>query len=397
MVKAGFATDAMIENLVPHLSEGDILIDGGNAYFKDTERRLEELNKKGILFIGTGVSGGEEGARHGPSIMPGGNKKAFDACKEIFEKASAKADDGTICVAYIGERGAGHFVKMTHNGIEYAIMQAISEVYHVMRDVLKMSPSDIQSVMAEWNDGQLGGYLMEISVDGLGITDPDTGNPLIDMILDTAGQKGTGKWTSQSAADLGEPVPSIDAALTARFMSAKKDTRVKASEIIAGTSKEFTGDKDALIKSLRDALYATMVVSYAQGLAMLKVASKEYDYKLNIKEIASIWKGGCIIRSKLLFPIMDAFDRDPNLANLLLDAEFSKIVGDSTLQENMRHAVNTAIESGIPVPALFASLNYIDSFRSSFLPANMIQIQRDTFGAHGFKRVDKEGDFHIPR
>ncbi len=397
MVKAGFATDAMIEVITPLLSKGDILIDGGNAFFRDTEKREEMLREKEIYFIGSGVSGGEEGARHGPSIMPGGDRSAYNELEEIFQKVAAKADDGTVCVAYIGERGAGHFVKMTHNGIEYAIMEAISEVYNFMKSALGMSPGEIKDVMAKWRDEELGGYLMEISVDGLGITDPDTGNPLIDMILDTAGQKGTGKWTSQSAADLGEPVPSIDAALWSRFISAKKELRVKLSDIVDGPSTAYSGDKDAVIKAMRDALYGTMIVSYAQGLALLRAASIEYDYNLNLKEIAGIWKGGCIIRSKLLFPIMEAYDRDKDLINLLFDPEFSKIIGNSEMQKSWRLALNAANDCGIPVSALQASLTYIDSYRSAFLPANMIQIQRDTFGAHGFKRTDKEGDFHIPR
>ncbi len=397
MVKAGSGTDAMIDQIAPLLSKGDIMMDGGNAHFKDTERREENLKKMGILYIGSGVSGGEEGARHGPCIMPGGEKSAYDKLEKIFKKISAIADDGTICVTYIGERGAGHFVKMVHNGIEYAIMESISEVYNVMRSGLKMSPKEIQSVMADWCDEKLGGYLMEITVNGLGIIDPDTGNPLIDMVLDTAGQKGTGKWTSQGAADLGEPVPTIDSALSARFMSARKDDRVKASKLIHGPSEMFEGDKELLVKSLRDALYGTMIVSYAQGLAMLRTASIEYNYKLNLREIANIWKGGCIIRSKLLFPIMEAYKRDPNLINLIFDPEFSSILKDWGMQTNWRYVIKSAIDIGVPVPSLQASLTYVDSYRSEFLPANMIQLQRDTFGAHGFKRIDKEGDFHIPR
>ena len=260
-----------------------------------------------------------------------------------------------------------------------------------------MSPGEIKDVFAKWRDEALGGYLMEISTDGLGIADPETGNPLIDMILDTAGQKGTGKWTSQSAADLGEPVPTIDAALSARFMSAKKELRVRLSEIIQGPQKIYKGDRDTVIKAMRDALYGTMIVSYAQGLALLRAASIEYDYKLNLKEIAGIWKGGCIIRSKLLFPIMDAYDRNPDLENLLFDPEFSKILSDIEMQTKWRFAINIATDCGIAVSALQASLTYVDSYRSEFLPANMIQLQRDTFGAHSFKRVDKEGDFHIPK
>jgi len=397
MVKAGFGTDAMIGQISPCLSEGDIMIDGGNSHFKDTERREEELKEKGILYVGSGVSGGEEGARYGPCLMPGGASAAYDQLETIFKKVAAVADDGTVCVTYIGERGAGHFVKTTHNGIEYAIMESISEVYNVLKNALKMSPEEMRGVMAEWEDEKLGGYLMEITVDGLGIIDPDTGNPLIDLILDKAGQKGTGKWTSQSAADLGEPVPTIDAALSARFMSAKKEERVKASKIVKGPSETYDGDKDIIIKSLRDALYGSMIVSYAQGLALLRAASIEYDYKLDLREIANIWKGGCIIRSKLLFPIVEAFERNPDLTNLLFDPEFSKVIGDWGLQTNLRLAVKTALDLGIPVPALQASLTYVDSYRSAFLPANMIQLQRDIFGAHGFKRVDKEGDFHIPK
>jgi len=391
MVKAGQPVDAFIEKLIPYLEKGDLIIDGGNSFFKDTIRRNRALAERGILYIGTGVSGGEEGALKGPSIMPGGQKEAYDLVEPIFTKIAAQVDDGPCC-AYIGPDGAGHYVKMVHNGIEYGDMELISETYDIMKRALGMSPMEMHEVFAQWNKGPLNSYLIEITADILSKTDPDTGAPLIDAILDKAGQKGTGKWTSQSALDLGVPTPTINSAVESRIISAYKDERVEASRIIKGPAKQYKGNKEKFIKALHNALYASKVCSYAQGMALLRAASEEFNWNLKFSEIARIWKGGCIIRAVFLDKIRKAFSRNPDLKNLLLDKFFKRVVEKG--QNNWRMVVKTAVNCGIPVLAMTASLAYFDAYRQERLPANMIQAQRDYFGAHTYKRVDKEGAFH---
>ncbi|WP_243290165.1 NADP-dependent phosphogluconate dehydrogenase [Bacillus sp. FJAT-47783] len=392
MVKAGAPTDATIEQLLPHLEEGDILIDGGNTYFKDTQRRNQLLAERGIHFIGTGVSGGEEGALKGPSIMPGGQKEAHELVRPIFEAISAKVNDEP-CTTYIGPDGAGHYVKMVHNGIEYGDMQLISEAYFILKHVLGLSAKELHKVFAEWNKGELDSYLIEITADIFTKVDEETGKPLVDVILDTAGQKGTGKWTSQSALDLGVPLPIITESVFARFISAMKEERVKASKVLSGPEvKPFKGDKEAVIEAVRKALYMSKICSYAQGFAQMKAASDEYDWNLNYGEIAMIFRGGCIIRAAFLQKIKEAYDRDPNLPNLLLDPYFKEIV--ESYQGALRQVMTIAIERGIPVPSFSGALAYYDSYRTETLPANLIQAQRDYFGAHTYKRVDKEGIFH---
>ena len=390
MVKAGAPVDGMIEQIRPHLDRGDLLIDGGNSHFRDTERRLDDLAEDGILYIGTGVSGGEEGALHGPCIMPGGSKKAYQLVKGALEKAAAQVDGP--CCTYIGDRGAGHFVKMVHNGIEYGIMQSIAEVYHLLDTFARMSPEEMSETFANWNRGELGGYLMEITVECLARTDPDTGKPLVDVILDKAGQKGTGKWTSQVAMDVGVAVPTIDMAVEGRILSAFKGEREAASHILKGTRVHRPGNRTQFINRCRDALYGAVICSYAQGMAMLREASKEYDYDLRLPEIARIWKGGCIIRSKMLDPIADAYRADPNLPNLLVAPHFAKQVNRRV--RAMRTVVSEAVASGIPVLGLGSALSYIDSYRTARLPQNLTQAQRDYFGAHTYERVDKDGSFH---
>jgi len=390
MVKAGPPVDETLEHFLPHLDKGDLLIDGGNSFFQDTERRVEELAKRGILFIGTGVSGGEEGALKGPSIMPGGSEEAYRLVGPILEKIAAQVDGP--CCTYIGPRGAGHYVKMVHNGIEYGIMQCIAEVYDIMRSVLGMKPDEMSKVFADWNAGDLGGYLAEITVVNLATKDPDTGKPLVDLILDKAGQKGTGKWTSQNALDLGVAVPTIDMAVEGRILSAFKEERVAASKILKGPAANAPADRPALLKALRDALYLSMVACYAQGFALMREASKEYKYDLKFPEIARIWKGGCIIRSQLLDPITEAYRRKPDLANLLVDPFFVKIVSERT--SALRTAVCEAVRAGVPVLGLASALGYVDSYRAARLPQNLTQAQRDYFGAHTYQRVDKPGTFH---
>src|SRR5690625_1375818 len=392
MVQAGFPTDAVIEELVPHLDKEDILIDGGNAFFKDTQRRNKELQEKGINFIGAGVSGGEEGALLGPSIMPGGQKEAHAHVKPILEAIAAQAD-GEPCTTYVGPDGAGHYVKMVHNGIEYGDMQLISEVYFIMKHVLKLSAEELHDVFAEWNKGELDSYLIEITADIFTKTDKETGKPHVDDILDTAAQKGTGKWTSQSALDLGTPLPVITESVFARFISAMKDERVKASGILTGPEvKEVKENKTELIEALREALYLSKIVSYAQGFAQMRAASDEYDWDLNYGKIAMIFRGGCIIRAAFLKDIKAAYDRNPQLANLLLDPYFKEVA--DKYQASLRKVLALAIENGIPVPTLSAALAYYDSYRTASLPANLLQAQRDYFGAHTYKRIDKDGDFH---
>ncbi|MDR7000547.1 NADP-dependent phosphogluconate dehydrogenase [Neobacillus niacini] len=392
MVNAGPITDKAIESLLPYLDKGDILIDGGNSFFKDTIRRNSDLAEKGILFIGAGVSGGEEGALKGPAIMPSGQKEAYDAVGPLLTAISAKVN-GEPCCTYIGPNGAGHYVKMVHNGIEYSDMQLICESYHIMKELLGLSADELHEVFKEWNEGELDSYLIEITADIFSKRDSETGKPLVDVILDTAGQKGTGKWTSQSALDLGVPLSIITESVFSRFLSALKQERVKASKILRGPAKvEFSGDKKQFIELIRKSLYLSKIVSYAQGFAQYRVASDEYGWDLKPGEIAMIFRGGCIIRAAFLQNIKEAYDRNPNLENLLLDSYFESIVAD--YQDAAREVVSIAIKAGIPVPGLSGALAYYDSYRSEVLPANLLQAQRDYFGAHTYQRVDKEGTFH---
>lgn len=392
MVKAGGPTDATIEELKPFLDKGDILIDGGNTLFTDTQRRNKELSESGLHFIGTGVSGGEEGALKGPSIMPGGQKEAYDLVAPIFKDISAKVDNEP-CTTYIGPDGAGHFVKMVHNGIEYGDMQLISEAYFLLKNVLGLSAEELHEVFAEWNKGELDSYLIEITADIFTKTDEETGKPLVDLILDTAGQKGTGKWTSQNALDLGVPLPLITESVFARFISALKDERVVASKALRGPEAQpFTGDREALIESIRKALYMSKICSYAQGFAQMRAASDEFGWDLRYGDIAMIFRGGCIIRAQFLQKIKDAYDREPGLKNLLLDPYFKEIV--ESYQGALREIVSIAAQQGIPVPCTASALAYYDSYRTETLPANLLQAQRDYFGAHTYQRVDKEGIFH---
>jgi 6-phosphogluconate dehydrogenase len=386
MVKAGKPVDELIEQLIPLLDKGDILIDGGNSHFPDTNRRTKYLEEKEFYYIGSGVSGGEEGALTGPSLMPGGSKAAWQEVKPIFQAIAAKTDQGVPCCDWVGENGAGHFVKMVHNGIEYGDMQLICEVYHIMKDLLKMSSDEMHEIFKEWNQGELNSYLIEITRDILAFKDED-GLPLVEKILDKAGQKGTGKWTSIAALDLGIPLTLIGEAVLARSLSAQKDERVKASKIINIVSPAFSGDKNQIIKDLKDALYASKIVSYAQGYALMKAAAEEYGWKLNYGGIALIWRGGCIIRSIFLEKIRDAFDRNPELENLLLDPFFTDTIQKS--QMGWRRVCALAIMHGIPVPAIASALTYFDGYRSENLPANLLQAQRDYFGAHTYERKDR--------
>ncbi len=391
MVKAGKPVDDFIELLIPHLEAGDIIIDGGNSHFPDTIRRTKYLEDKGLLFIGTGVSGGEEGALRGPSIMPGGSPAAWLAVKPIFQAISAKVDDGSPCCDWVGENGAGHFVKMVHNGIEYGDMQLITEAYLIMRDLLGMSADEMHEVFTDWNKGELDSYLIEITRDILAVKDED-GQPLVDKILDTAGQKGTGKWTGVASLDLGVPLTLIGEAVYGRCLSAMKDERVAASKVIAGPKPKFDGDKAAFIEDLRKALFASKIVSYAQGYVLMRAAAEEYKWNLNNGGIALMWRGGCIIRSVFLGKIKEAFDNNPALSNLLLDPFFKEKIEAS--QDAWRRVVSTAVLNGIWVPAISTALNYFDGFRTERLPANLLQAQRDYFGAHMYERVDKpRGEF----
>ncbi|MCA1031279.1 NADP-dependent phosphogluconate dehydrogenase [Bacillus timonensis] len=391
MVNAGKITDLAIESLLPHLEEGDILIDGGNTYFEDTVRRNQYLAEKGINFIGAGVSGGEEGALKGPAIMPSGQKEAYDLVEPILTAIAAKVK-GDACSTYIGPDGSGHYVKMVHNGIEYSDMQLISESYFLMKHALGLDAKDLHEIFKEWNEGELDSYLIEITADIFTKVDEETGKPLVDVILDTAGQKGTGKWTSVSALDLGIPLSIITESVFARFISAMKEERVKASKIFRGPERTFTGDKADFIENIRKALYLSKICSYAQGFAQLQAASDHYNWNLKLGEIAMIFRGGCIIRAGFLENIKTAYDRDPQLSNLLVDPYFKEIV--ENYQEAARDVVATAIKLGIPVPGLASAIAYFDSYRSETLPANLIQAQRDYFGAHTYQRVDKEGTFH---
>ncbi|PAE24320.1 NADP-dependent phosphogluconate dehydrogenase [Bacillus sp. 7894-2] len=392
MVKAGGPTDATIEQLKPLLDKGDILIDGGNTFFVDTQRRNKELSELGIHFIGTGVSGGEEGALKGPSIMPGGQKEAYELVAPIFQDIAAKVN-GEACTTYIGPDGAGHYVKMVHNGIEYGDMQLISESYFLLKNILGLTAEELHEVFADWNKGELDSYLIEITADIFTKKDEETGKPLVDVILDTAGQKGTGKWTSQSALDLGVPLPIITESVFARFISAMKEERVNASKVLRGPAgQDFTGDKNAFIESVRKALYMSKICSYAQGFAQMRAASEEYGWDLKYGDIAMIFRGGCIIRAQFLQKIKEAYDREPGLKNLLLDPYFKEIV--ESYQDAAREIISVAVKNGIPVPCFAAALSYYDSYRTETLPANLLQAQRDYFGAHTYQRTDKEGIFH---
>ena len=390
MVKAGLAVDAMIEELLPHIEPGDIIIDGGNSFFVDTRRRSQYLEKKGIHFIGAGVSGGEEGALHGPSLMPGGNLAAYKEIEPIFEKIAAKVPGG-ICCKYVGKDGAGHYVKMVHNGIEYGDMQLISEAYYLMKMAWHLTEEEMHDVFAAWNKGELNSYLIEITRDIFLQKDEETGLPLLEVILDKAGQKGTGIWTSQSALELGVPVPTITEAVYARCMSALKEERLQAAVALPGPALPTAGKEDWM-QAVHDALYASKICSYAQGFALLKAAAKEYDWNLSYGEIALLWRGGCIIRAEFLDRIAAAFEKNKELPNLMLDPFFKNVLQQS--QENWRKVVCFGKQAGIPLPAFSASLDYYDSYRQAVLPANMIQAQRDYFGAHTYQRRDKEGVFH---
>lgn len=392
MVPAGNPVDAMIDALRPLLEPGDIIIDGGNSHYTDTERRQAALAEHGILLLGTGISGGEEGALWGPSIMPGGPRAAYDAVAPIFEAIAAKAHDGTPCVTYLGEGGSGHYVKMVHNGIEYAIMQAIAEVYDLLSRVGNLPPAEQSAVFAEWNRAELASFLVEITAHILATTDPDTGRPIVEVILDKAKQKGTGKWTSQEALDVGVAVPSITEAVEARILSGLKEERVAAAAQLAGPSPE-PDDAHRLIAATRDALYAAMIVAFAQGMALLDRARTEHGYTYNLHDVATIWRAGCIIRAALLEEIRTAYTETPTLANLLLAPTFREALAER--QQTWRETVHIAVRNGVPVPVIAASLAYYDGYRSERLPANLIQAQRDFFGAHTFERVDKEGVFHF--
>ncbi|MDR2764083.1 MAG: decarboxylating NADP(+)-dependent phosphogluconate dehydrogenase [Tannerella sp.] len=390
LVKAGQAVDDFIEQIIPHLEPGDVIIDGGNTHFPDTIRRTAYVESKGLLYIGTGVSGGEEGALNGPSMMPGGSKAAWELVKPIFQSICARAD-GAPCCDWVGENGAGHFVKMVHNGIEYGDMQLICEVYQIMKDLLGMSAPEMHEVFRTWNEGELNSYLIEITRDILAYRNEE-GEIVVDKILDTAGQKGTGKWTGVAALDLGIPLTLIGESVFARCLSAQKDERLVASRELAGTQPSFTGDKAAFINDLKNALYASKIISYAQGYLLMREAAKEYGWNLNYGGIALMWRGGCIIRSVFLGKIKEAFDRNPALTNLLLDPFFKEKV--LAAQTSWRTVVTTAILNGIPVPSMSAGLTYFDGYRTERLPANLLQAQRDYFGAHTYERIDRpRGEF----
>ena len=391
MVKAGKPVDDFIDKLVPLLNAGDIIIDGGNSHFTDTERRTKYVENKGLLFVGSGVSGGEEGAFLGPSIMPGGSAQAWPVVKPIFQGIAARVEDGSPCCDWVGNGGAGHFVKMVHNGIEYGDMQLINEIYHIMKDVLGMSADEMHLVFKEWNKGELDSYLIEITTEILAFKDED-GEPLVDKILDTAMQKGTGKWTGTEALDLGIPLTLITESVFSRCLSALKDERVAASKLLVGPTPSFTGDKQTMLNDLRDALYAAKVISYAQGYQMMRAAAAEYHWDLNYGSIALMWRGGCIIRSRFLGNIKEAFDKNHDLANLLLDPFFTKKMQET--QNGWRRVIASAVTNGIPVPCLSAGITYYDGYRCERLPANLLQAQRDYFGAHTYERIDKpRGEF----
>jgi 6-phosphogluconate dehydrogenase len=392
MVKAGAPVDAVIGQLAPLLEKDDVIIDGGNSLFTDTQRRGKELENRGIHFVGCGVSGGEEGALKGPSLMPGGSRESWEIIAPIFRKIAAQVD-GEPCCRYMGPDGAGHYVKIVHNGIEYGDIQLICEAYAILKDIVEMDAAQLAETFAEWNKAELDSYLIEITSQIFRKIDPETGNPLVDMILDKAGQKGTGIWTLQSAIRQAIVISTINAAVEARVISSRKEERVAASRILPQPkARKFKGDRTRLVNSVRDALYASKIVSYAQGMELLHAASSEYKWNLNLSDIATIWRGGCIIRAKFLNRIVEAYRRDPALHNLLLDRYFTKII--RKMQRNWRVAVSTAIKHGVAVPAFSASLAYFDSYRQARLPANLLQAQRDFFGAHTYERIDKPGIFH---
>jgi 6-phosphogluconate dehydrogenase len=394
MVKAGPAVDDLIDSLIPLLDKGDILIDGGNTYYADTERRTKSVEEKGLLYIGTGVSGGEEGALKGPSMMPGGSPDAWPAVKPIFQAIAAKVGPkGDIpCCEWVGPRGAGHYVKMVHNGIEYGDMQLICEAYFMMTEALGLSNDELYDVFAEWNRGDLDSYLIEITRDIFSVKDKEAGGWLVDKIMDKAGAKGTGKWMSQLALDHGVPSTLVTEAVYARCLSAMKDGRVRASKVLNGPSAKYSGDKKKFIEQIRQALYASKICSYAQGFVQMQAAAAEYNWPLNFGDCAMLWRGGCIIRAVFLDRIKEAFDKDPKLENLLLAPYFAKAVDEA--QASWRHVVATSAELGIPVPAFSAALAYYDGYRRDRLPANLLQAQRDYFGAHTYERTDKPGTYH---
>ncbi|MBZ5582477.1 MAG: NADP-dependent phosphogluconate dehydrogenase [Acidobacteriia bacterium] len=391
MVPAGSPVDSVIHDLKPHLQKDDIVIDGGNSFFQDTDRRGKDLESAGVRFIGMGVSGGEEGALHGPALMPGGQEEAYRHVEPILDAIAAKVN-GEPCCGYIGKGGAGHYVKMVHNGIEYAIMQLICEAYDLMKTGLGMTAGEMQKVFVQWNQTDMNSYLLEITTAVLGKTDPETGKPIVELILDRAGQKGTGKWTSQNALDLGVAIPTINAALEGRILSAVKNERVAASKILKGPGRDFHGDREALLENLRDALKLATFTAYAQGFSLMREASKEYGYGLHFDEIAKIWRGGCIIRARILDKMRGAFARQADLVNLMTAQEFAPMVND--LNGRLRSIAAVALGLGVPALGICASLGYIDSYRSERMPQNLLQAQRDYFGAHTYERVDKPGKFH---
>ena len=392
MVKAGAPVDSVISQLAPLLEKGDVIIDGGNSLFTDTQRRAKELEDKGIHFVGMGVSGGEEGALKGPSLMPGGSRESWEIIAPIFRKIAAQVD-GEPCCRYMGPDGAGHYVKMVHNGIEYGDIQLICEAYAILKDILAMQAAELADVFAEWNKGELDSYLIEITSEIFRKIDPETGKPLVDMILDKAGQKGTGIWTLQSAIKQSVVISTINAAVEARVISSQKEERVAASKVLPQPrARKFKGNRARFVDAIRDALYASKIVSYTQGMELLRSGSTEYKWNLNLSDIATIWRGGCIIRAKFLNRIVGAYQRDSALHNLLLDRYFTKIIRKA--QRNWRVAVSTTIKHGVAVPAFSASLAYFDSYRQARLPANLLQAQRDFFGAHTYERIDKPGVFH---
>jgi 6-phosphogluconate dehydrogenase len=389
LVKAGDPVDWTIAQIKPFMDQGDIIIDGGNSYFVDTERREKALKAEGLNFIGSGVSGGEKGALWGPSLMPGGDRAAYEQIRPIWEAISAKVDDGP-CVTYIGPGGAGHFVKMVHNGIEYGDMQLIAEAYDIMRNVLGLPAGEMADIFDEWNRGDLESFLIEITAKILRVKDTETGQPLVDLILDKAGQKGTGKWTSEVALELGIVVPTIDAAIDTRTLSGRKDERLEASKQISGPPRgQYAGDKRAMIDAVHDALYASKICSYAQGMNLIRAGSEKWNWNINLGEVSRIWKGGCIIRAQFLDKIKQAYQRRPDLPNLLLDPDFKSWVEEA--QPNWRLAVTTAMQNGVPVLAMACSLNYFDMYRTANLPLNLTQAQRDFFGSHTYERTDKPG------
>ena len=387
MIKAGEPVDQVLQRLSPYLAPGDIVIDGGNSYFKDTMRRESTSRQTMVSFFGMGVSGGEEGARNGPSLMPGGPRQAYQHLAPILQLIAAKSDSGP-CATYVGPDGSGHFVKMVHNGIEYGDMQLIAEAYEILSKGLGLGAQELADIFGEWNRGPLESYLTEITANIFAVVDPETGKPLVDLVLDKAGQKGTGKWTAQVALDLGVPVPTIAAAIDARAMSSMKDERVVASQLIfSSANSSFAGDKHELIRAVHDALYASKICSYAQGMSLIRAGSQEWQWNINLREMARIWKGGCIIRARFLSSIMQAYERHPELPNLLLDYDFMTWIRRS--EQSWRKLIAAAVQMGIPVPALSASLSYFDSYRSTQLPQNLTQAQRDYFGTHLYQRIDR--------